>query len=761
MNTDELNLINQFYIDPLYIDKSLVEIVSSILSKRSSYCIDDTTQLYNVIDLTPENQLTLQSSEIIELNNFSSFDLLQYFLTYIHFKTFYQINFHPLQCSYYNTIQTYYNSFFSKSNQPITTTRMLFHFTSTPSYHIDNVVYTNLKLSIYNDRLIYMWGIFKNKDETLVARLGEDFRQIYNQAIQQNNFTIIEQNIILSQYPDFHTFFTEISGYLESTRSVLESQINNTNSFFTLRDELLTRMTEQYIFIPTQHQTNDSPSSSQHNGKNLPDKFMKSDIFSSYYSYVNNIPNNVNNEEGQKFDKQLIDTLIQNIKIITPEQINHFLYQLDYYKFPVACDAIYKCGCSYTKDIQQYSTISSSFYLYSFINLLLQMDKTNVKYIEYKLHLEEVKLPFLYQTIQNYMFKRLQPLFYSQRMKNTPYASIYQLPTINGLNIFQNDSSSSPQSVLNPNIYYPTYTLSQFYTTYKLYNRNELRRDERSSSTHSVRNNLYDLINKIIFYWSKDKKANFKQIDKIMKDATLGNDMSIFSTLKQIHQQNDPHTSFDRGAQRIRDLSSFHFFDKLTNIHNPDFKYLDFGGANGELTSSLAKHLGLFKDQVFVSDIKSWFGTENINEYQKNITLRYLKSSILPFQDNSVDFVSAFQVFHHIKELDISLKEIYRILKPNGILLIREHDCDNVATQTLIDLEHSIREICLQNINDNIQSQNPLIKDELNYLHNYDDTYFSKVDLTNRLKSFGFNELQMNYPPIRGSTRFYYNVFIK
>jgi hypothetical protein len=93
----------------------------------------------------------------------------------------------------------------------------------------------------------------------------------------------------------------------------------------------------------------------------------------------------------------------------------------------------------------------------------------------------------------------------------------------------------------------------------------------------------------------------------------------------------------------------------------------------------------------------------------------------------------------------------YRVLKPKGYLLIREHDCDSVITQTLIDLEHSIRELCLNDEKDI----------NLNYLHSYEDTYFSKIDLTNRLISHRFTPIKLQYPEIRGATRFYYQVFQK
>ena len=45
----------------------------------------------------------------------------------------------------------------------------------------------------------------------------------------------------------------------------------------------------------------------------------------------------------------------------------------------------------------------------------------------------------------------------------------------------------------------------------------------------------------------------------------------------------------------------------------------------------------------------------------------------LPFSDNSFDFIFARAILHHVPDnLDLSFKEIKRILKPGGLLLIEE-----------------------------------------------------------------------------------------
>src|SRR5205814_3491561 len=47
-------------------------------------------------------------------------------------------------------------------------------------------------------------------------------------------------------------------------------------------------------------------------------------------------------------------------------------------------------------------------------------------------------------------------------------------------------------------------------------------------------------------------------------------------------------------------------------------------------------------------------------------------NGILPFADASFDFVSCLGVLHHLPKVRMAVKEISRVLEPNGYALIRE-----------------------------------------------------------------------------------------
>lgn len=63
------------------------------------------------------------------------------------------------------------------------------------------------------------------------------------------------------------------------------------------------------------------------------------------------------------------------------------------------------------------------------------------------------------------------------------------------------------------------------------------------------------------------------------------------------------------------------------------------------------------------------------------------RSSVtLPLQDASVDFVTAVCVYHHVhgRDRDLLTREIKRVLSPNGLFCVVEHNPWNPATQMIV-----------------------------------------------------------------------------
>jgi ubiquinone/menaquinone biosynthesis C-methylase UbiE len=263
------------------------------------------------------------------------------------------------------------------------------------------------------------------------------------------------------------------------------------------------------------------------------------------------------------------------------------------------------------------------------------------------------------------------------------------------------------------------------------------------------KNVLEYVVGKFLFGKQRNIVEN-KILKSLIKDYSDQDDLTFYNECQRYYK----HSEFDRSIARVKELDKLNIWSLIKTENIKDIKYLDFGGGDGQNAFAIANKLKCKKGDVFVSDIQSWFGNENVQKYKDLLTYRYLKTFYLPFEDNTFNFITMFQVLHHIREYNYTVKELYRILKDDGILLIREHDCINDTVATLIDIEHSLFEISGK------------VNVDYSYLQEYYAHYFSKKELYDLLHSVGFVQVQkskgvpLETEPV-GETRYYLTVFKK
>jgi len=95
--------------------------------------------------------------------------------------------------------------------------------------------------------------------------------------------------------------------------------------------------------------------------------------------------------------------------------------------------------------------------------------------------------------------------------------------------------------------------------------------------------------------------------------------------------------------------------------------YLDLGCGDGQIAERVAWMVG----------VKEVYGADIDSEVLENAKLRGIKTFNLdlskdkiPLNDNSVDLVTAFEVIEHLINPDNMLKEVFRVLKEGGHLLL-------------------------------------------------------------------------------------------
>jgi ubiquinone/menaquinone biosynthesis C-methylase UbiE len=121
---------------------------------------------------------------------------------------------------------------------------------------------------------------------------------------------------------------------------------------------------------------------------------------------------------------------------------------------------------------------------------------------------------------------------------------------------------------------------------------------------------------------------------------------------------------------------------------------VDIGGGNGNVLSGLKTSLGGEKEQyICVETMNDWIESYEFNK--TNISYIFWNNNIINIPSESCDLIICMVALHHMTNdtLHTTLQEIHRILKPGGLFMIKEHDCNSTEAQMLINWEHHLYHI--------------------------------------------------------------------
>ena len=196
-----------------------------------------------------------------------------------------------------------------------------------------------------------------------------------------------------------------------------------------------------------------------------------------------------------------------------------------------------------------------------------------------------------------------------------------------------------------------------------------------------------------------------------------------------------------KGGSYSMNLFGFKIKKYLINKGYKIRSYLDVGCSNGKKTVKLANYLNI-KD-YYGTDIDHWYDIGTGRDFLLKDRFKLIKNNKYDFKDNRFDLVSCFMVLHHIPQLEKTLKEITRVLKPGGFLIISEHDAFTDYDKMLIDVEHLIYEMAL--------------KDNQNILHNYYGKYYNLYEWHYIMDKFNFKLIQYKHYNVFAGARFNVN----
>lgn len=177
----------------------------------------------------------------------------------------------------------------------------------------------------------------------------------------------------------------------------------------------------------------------------------------------------------------------------------------------------------------------------------------------------------------------------------------------------------------------------------------------------------------------EDKISHLQSLKDALKKASQTPDLSWNMILSLVQLSNEETNIIEqyKNAKNLNDRISLHekystnkqgWFNWL--FYQIDFsrvnRLLELGCGNGKLWQE--NRIELRNREIFLSDISEGMVEEVRNKLGSDFNCIVADAEKIPFKDMYFDSIIANHVLFYLNDLNLGLKEISRVLKPNGIL---------------------------------------------------------------------------------------------
>lgn len=113
---------------------------------------------------------------------------------------------------------------------------------------------------------------------------------------------------------------------------------------------------------------------------------------------------------------------------------------------------------------------------------------------------------------------------------------------------------------------------------------------------------------------------------------------------------------------------------KLTNMlnHYKCKRILDVGTGNGNFIKIISSMTDSFEEIIGIDELEVAVSTSSKNFDDERISFQLMSGYNMEFDDDSFDMVCLANTLHHLNDVKGLFKEMERVLKPGGIILINE-----------------------------------------------------------------------------------------
>lgn len=141
--------------------------------------------------------------------------------------------------------------------------------------------------------------------------------------------------------------------------------------------------------------------------------------------------------------------------------------------------------------------------------------------------------------------------------------------------------------------------------------------------------------------------------------------------------------STGRAESRVADIRKW-----LDRIRATIHSYIDVGTSEGKITKAVVQELKLPAEDSYGVDVVD-------QDQDPAFTFVKIDEEHLlgDFNTNCFDLVTIFQAVHHFGNTKAMLDEIWRVMKPGSLLILREHDVNQEWQVVFLDIVHALYDV--------------------------------------------------------------------
>jgi ubiquinone/menaquinone biosynthesis C-methylase UbiE len=208
--------------------------------------------------------------------------------------------------------------------------------------------------------------------------------------------------------------------------------------------------------------------------------------------------------------------------------------------------------------------------------------------------------------------------------------------------------------------------------------------------------------------------------------------------------------------------------NQLINIltkynYTSDINIVDIGGGEGNIIKYISKFYNIPNKNLYIVEQQNDWSEKYDYNFINEINYIFWDNIYINIESNSVDIILIMVSLHHMLDttIDNLMQNINRILKHNGLVIIKEHDCISSEDKIIINWEHHLYHILMsKDLNEeNIQK----------YINHSIFNYKSMKEYNNIFTKYNFNNIlylnrsfnQSIYEDITNSTNLYWALYNK